>query len=96
MTSESMTYPVGTWVYHVPTRRVGRLVDDRDKANLCLRPPCGGYEWKALPSELRVATTAQRVEAGVRGAGTSQAFQPDGDSGRGASAAPLSFPGDFH
>jgi hypothetical protein len=67
--AEAGTAPLerGVVVYDPVTRKVGEF---QDKAGpyAMLRPVGGGREWEADPSQLRPATAAQRLSAGVKAA----------------------------
>ncbi|MEU5977915.1 hypothetical protein [Streptomyces sp. NPDC047315] len=51
---------VGELAFDVVMKRVG-VVMAKYPTRYYLRPPRGGYEWEAPPSELRPATTADLI-----------------------------------
>ncbi|WP_369265213.1 hypothetical protein [Streptomyces sp. R35] len=65
--TDSTVLQRGTLMYDPATRKVGEY---RDMAGpyAMLRPVGGGREWQADPDQIRPATAAQRLSAGVEAA----------------------------
>jgi hypothetical protein len=66
-TAETAVPERGELVYDPATRKVGEY---QDKAGpyVMLRPVGGGREWEADPEQIRPATPAERLSAGVKAA----------------------------
>ncbi|MDO0915989.1 hypothetical protein QQM39_35730 [Streptomyces sp. DT2A-34] len=54
-------------MYDPATRKVGEYLDTAGPYAM-LRPVGGGREWQADPAEIRPATPAERLSAGVKAA----------------------------
>ncbi|WP_431780814.1 hypothetical protein [Streptomyces chumphonensis] len=59
-----ITYAIGTYVVDTRSDTLGELMANEGR-NVLLRPPPGGREWACPPEALRLATAAERHEAGI-------------------------------
>ncbi|MGX4691291.1 hypothetical protein [Streptomyces sp. JNUCC 63] len=64
MTTEPTPLAHGTLVFDPATQKVGEY-QDRSGPYALLRPVGGGREWQADPASLRLATSGERLSAGV-------------------------------
>ncbi|GAA2619267.1 hypothetical protein [Streptomyces axinellae] len=64
-----MSYRIGAYVIDRRTSELG-LVMNYEGPHLRLRPPRGGIDWDCPPSAARLATEAERHEAGIAANGT--------------------------